>query len=436
MTHGTELRGGTPDIIIIGAGLAGLACATYLARHQRSFLLLEASDRVGGLVRTDVEEGFLLDRGFQVFLTSYPEAKALLDYKALKLSAFRNGALVRVQDGFYSIADPWRAPLEAIKSLITPLATLADKYKLARMRTRILTEPLEQILSPFEEMTTADYLAKEGFSDLFFHRFLCPFLGGVFLDPKLQTSSRVFEFVFRMFATGEAALPAGGMEAIPRQLAEKLPPGSVQTQSPVQSIQPLPNGQVSLTLASGQTLTAKAVVVAVSAPGAARLLPELVVPQYQGVSCLYFAAEIPPEKEPVLILNGEGTGLINNVSVLSQVAPTYAPAGQALVSVSVLQCPEDPECLLSPVRQQLVEWFGEAVHQWRHLRTDVIREAVPFIPPGEAGRSLTQSVRHAPGVYLCGAYLEVPSINGALVSGRRAAEAVLADCPLEAFSAR
>ena len=402
----------TPDVIIVGAGLAGLCAARTLQASGRTCTILEASDEVGGRVRTDVVDGFRLDRGFQVLLDAYPEAQAVLNYAALDLKPFLPGALVRFEGRFHEVSDPWRRPLAALGTLANPIGTLADKMKVAGIRHRALAGTMEERFRD-PETTTLELLKAAGLSDVMISRFFRPFLGGIFLEPDLQTSSRMFQFVFRMFSTGNATLPAQGMGAIPKQIADGLTPGTIRLNAPVVGVTP---GQVRL--ASGDTLHARTVIVATEAPAAARLLGDSVVPEGQRVTCLYFAAPKAPIDQPMLVLNGDGTGPINNLCVPSAVSPAYAPAGQSLVSVTVLGTAGAD--VTTRVMEQLTAWFGPEVASWRHLRTYPISYALPRqVPPALAVPE--RDVRRAPGLLVCGDHMDTASIQGAMVSGRRAA---------------
>jgi phytoene dehydrogenase-like protein len=410
----------THDVVIVGAGLAGLCCARQLTARGADVLLLEASDGAGGRIRTDVVNGFRLDRGFQVLLTSYPEAQETLDYDALQLKPFIPGALVRFDGKFHDLADPWRRPLAAIESLSSPVGTLADKLRVAQLRSRSLRGSIEDRFRD-PETTTLQSLQDAGFSSSIIDRFFRPFLGGVFFDSELQTSSRMMHFVFRMFSLGDACLPAEGMEAIPRQLASALPSSSLRLGACVTRVQ---EGRVSLE--SGEQIQARAVVVATEGQSAAMLLGGGVSSVGQGVTCLYFAAPRPPIEQPILVLNGDGEGPINNLCVPTLVAPSYGPGDASLVSVTVLGLPEHSEGLLAEVRAQLVDWFGAEAKEWRHLRSYRIPYALPrqFAPALDVPE---RPVRWQPGVYVCGDHRDNASIQGAMVSGRRAAEAVMED---------
>jgi len=407
------------DAIIVGGGLSGLTCAHYLHAAGRSFLLLEAASQVGGRVRTDLQDGYRLDRGFQVFLTSYPESQRVLDFDQLDLRPFTPGALIRCDDRFRRVADPWRTPLLALIGWLTGGISLRDGLALARWRKQALNTPLDRWLAR-EELSTEESLRKMGFSAAFRDSFFRPFLGGVFLDGGLETSSRMADFVFRMFCAGEAVLPAHGMQEIPRQIANRLPAGSIRCGAFVTDIE-----GTTVRLKEGEQLTARNIVIATQAPECRRLLYDAYPAEGRGVTCLYFAMDVPPHTEPVLVLNGTGRGPINNLVVLTAVSPAYAPAGRSLVSVSILGCAEDEAALEDKVRDQLEEWYGSRVQGWELLQSYRVRYALPAVPC-PALQSVSKPALVRSGVFNCGDHCDVPSINGAMASGRRAAEAVIA----------
>lgn len=415
------------DVIVIGGGLAGLACALRLQQQGIEALLLEGADRVGGRVRTDRVEGFALDRGFQVYLTAYPEGRRVLDLEALGLRPFYPGALVRRRGRFHKVADPWRHPLDGIAGLASPVGTLGDKLKVRALRRRACGGTVDERLSA-PQTTTLEALRGDGFSEGMIDAFFRPFLGGVFLERELQTSSRMLEFVFRMFSVGDAALPVSGMQAIPEQLSLRLPVGAVRTDTVVVGVD-----REGVTLAGGKRLPARAVVIATEGPEAVRLAARDLgvrvgpAPAARGATCLYFAASKPPVAEPILVLAGDGDGPVNNLCVPSQVQPGYAPPGASLVSVTVVGVPAlGDAALLAVVLDQLTGWFGAAVRGWQHLRTYRIPYALPSATPAELDPP-SRPVRLRDGLYVAGDHRETPSIQGALVSGRLAAEALIAE---------
>ena len=417
------------DVIVVGGGLAGLACALRLQQQGIEALVLEGADRVGGRVRTDRVEGFALDRGFQVYLTAYPEGRRVLDLGALGLRSFYPGALVRRRGRFHKVADPWRRPLDGIAGLASPVGTLGDKLKVRALRRRVRGGTIEERLSA-PQTTTLAALRRDGFSDGMIDAFFRPFLGGVFLERELQTSSRMLEFVFRMFSVGDAALPVSGMQAIPEQLSLRLPVGAVRTETVVVGVD-----REGVTLAGGKRLPARAVVIATEGPEAVRLAAGELgatagpVPAARGATCLYFAASKAPVAEPILVLAGDGAGdgPVNNLCIPSQVQPSYAPPGASLVSVTVIGVPAlGDAALLASVLDQLTGWFGAEVRGWKHLRTYRIPYALPSATPGERDPP-SRPVRLREGLYVAGDHRENPSIQGALVSGRLAAEALIAE---------
>jgi phytoene dehydrogenase-like protein len=406
-------------VVIIGGGIAGLCCALGLQERNIPCVILEASDAPGGRVRTDRVDGFLLDRGFQVLLTAYPEVRRLLDLKALRPRGFAPGALVRIGGKFHRVSDPFRQPWELPATLLAPIGSLADKLAIGRFRRHVRQGTVEGIWTR-PETSALEALRGFGFSQRILDSFFRPFFGGIFLETELATSSRMLEFVFRMFSEGTAALPADGMGAIPEQLAGRLPPGTLRTGARVELI-----GEGRVVLVRGERVPAAAVVIATEASEAARLLPDLHPPGSHDTACLYYAAPKPPVAKALLVLNGEGSGPVDNLCVPSAVSPSYAPAGQALVSATVVGAADaDEKSLEIEVRRHLTSWFGIAVADWRHLRTYRIPLALP------ARKSLEPAalpVRRRPGLYLCGDHRETPSLQGAMASGRRAAEAVIED---------
>jgi len=412
----------TPDVLVIGAGLAGLTCARRLHERGLTVQVLDAADRVGGRVRTESVEGFRLDRGFQVLLTAYPETQRELDYDALNLHPFHDGALVRYNGRFHRIADPRRHPWTAPETLVSPVGTMADKLRVLRLRRSLTRQRLPQILER-EERTTIDALrTRWGFSASMINRFFRPFFGGIFFDRALQASSRMFEFVFKMFAEGRTVLPAGGIDQIPAQMRQSLPDDAVRLNTRVEAV-----AEHSVTLQNAPPLEAPNVVVATEAPEADRLVGNVSPTEGRSTTCLYYDAPRSPLDDPLLVLNGDGVGPINNVAVPSDVAPGYAPDDRALVSVVVIGSPpESDEALKQAVREQLIDWFGLEAGGWRHLQTQHLpyalpEQAPPFLSPPK------RPVRRRPGLYVCGDHRRTASLNGAIASGRAAADALWAD---------
>ena len=410
-------RSAAADVVIVGAGLAGLAAAHTLTDAGREVVVLEASDGVGGRVRSDLVDGFRLDRGFQVLLTAYPDVSRQLDVEALELRRFDPGSLVWIDDRLHAVGDPIRMPKRILDSAAAPVGSVADKVRLARLLLRLRrADPRALLRGP--DRTTLDALRAEGFSPTMIDRFFRPLIGGIQLDPDLGASSRMFEVVLRCLAVGDSAVPAAGMQAIPDQLAARLPDGVLHLNTTVTSIR---DGTV--TTSEGEIVRAQHIVVATAGPAAATLLGLPAVAS-RAVSCVWFAAEQPPFAQKLIALDGSDSGPALNVSVMTNVAPEYGPSGAALIAAA---CPGRADADLEPaVRRQLAAWWGSPVDQWTHLRTDVIAHGQPDSDPPFHPK---QSVRVRNGVFVCGDHRDTPSIQGALYSGRRVAESILANLP-------
>ena len=411
-----------PRVLIIGAGLAGLACARRLTQSGIRCTVLEGFDDVGGRVRTDRVEGFQLDRGFQVFLSGYPEARTTLDYPSLGLKPFYPGALVRYAGQFHRMSDPLRRPQDIVQSLLSPIGSLADKFRMLGLRRDALEHRLcAKVGGP--SRSTSDVLQAYGFSNMMQARFFDPFLRGVFLEQALSTPGWIFELVWAAFSRGAVALPRDGMGAIAQQLATALPVGTVRVGAPVNHIE-----GASIVLESGERLAGAALVIATDYATAARLRGERSpLGASRESTCLYFDAPAPPIRGPWLVLNGDAEGLVRTLCVLSEVAPSYSPPGRALVSVSLSdRLNTAAGDLPQAVRIFLRAWFGSGVDSWRHLRTDRIRNALPPVDLLDAHDEAV-SPRLTAGLYLCGDYRESGTFDGALLSGRKAADAVMAD---------
>lgn len=417
MSNTPRNRGAAPDapVVIVGAGVTGLACARDLADAGVAVRVLEASDGIGGRVRTDRVDSFQLDRGFQILLTAYPEAQARLDLRALDLRAMHPGALVARDGRLHTVADPLRQPTALWASLRAPIGTLPDKLRVLALRTRALRGSVDDVLSGPDEPARAA-LHRMGFSPGFVDAFWRPFLGGTCFDPDLTTSARMLRFIVRMAALGDNAVPAAGMGAIPAQLAAGLPPGTVLCDAPVAAVR-----ADGVTRVDGAEEPAAAVVIATDAPAAARLLGRP-APRSRTTTTAWFAADAPPVAGPWLVLDGDGDGLVNHLVAMDQVAPTYAPAGASLIAANLLHVPElDDDALAAAIRDDLADTFGAAVHRWRLLRVDRIHHALPV---GRVGPATAETV--APGLIAAGDHLASPSLNGAMASGGAAARAVLA----------
>ena len=407
------------DVVVIGAGLSGLAAARQIQQSGLSVVVLESSDAVGGRVRTDNVDGFLLDRGFQVLLTAYPELATQVDMNALDLQAFDPGALVWMQSKNggpgkgHVVSDPFRKPSTLFATTFAPIGSLIDKMRIVFLRLRVLRGSAPNLLRN-NDMSTLDALRSAGFSRRMIETFFKPLFGGVQLDPQLATSRRMFDIIFRSLSEGQSVLPSRGMQALPEQLASLLTQNTVRLNTPVESL----DGSTVI-LRTGDRITARAVVVATDGPTASTLL-SLPAVHSRTAGCVYFSADTPPNDKKYVILDGSGKGPVLNVALISNVAPSYAPPGKHLIAAALPGVISGD--LEQIARKQLREWWGPQVDSWKHLRTYAISHGGPV---QSAPFSPKQRVSLGDGRFVCGDHRDTGSIQGALYSGRRCGEAVV-----------
>ncbi|MER7167515.1 NAD(P)/FAD-dependent oxidoreductase [Micromonospora sp. NPDC000207] len=403
------------DVVIVGGGLAGLAAARRLHRAGTPWRILEAGDVVGGRVATDEVDGYLLDRGFQVLNTAYPKLGTLLDTDRLDLGWFTPGVLVRRGGQLHRLVNPLREPTGAASTALAGIGSFTDRIRLAALAAGCATLPPSRLLSA-PETTSEEALRRAGLSDEIIEELLRPFLSGVLVDAELATSSRFLAMVLRTFVRGRIGVPADGMRALPRAIAAPLPAELIDTGMPVAEIAP---GRVRT---QAGDIGCRAVVVAVDPTTAGTLLPELPTVRMNAYTTYYHSTESAPLDEPILLLDGDRRETVANTVVISQAAPTYAPAGRHLVATSVVGPSAPPE---SAVRAELTRLYGRSTADWAHLTTVSIPAALPAAPPPQ-GR-LRKPVSLGDGRYVAGDHRASPSIQGALASGWEAAGAVLAD---------
>ena len=403
----------TCDVVVVGAGLAGLNAARRLHRAGLSVLVLEASDAVGGRVRTDTVDGMLLDRGFQLLNPSYPRARTDLDLAALDLRTFQAGAVVGRGDGRFVVADPLRSPRDLPADLRLPVGTLRAKAGFLRWAATVGFGPTGRIKRG-PDRSLAEELGRRGLDGPLTDSILRPFLSGVLGEDELRTSRRFAELLVRSFVRGTPGVPAAGMQAIPEQLAADLPKGMVRLESPVSSVT---DGRVRT---EGGEVSARAVLVAADPVTAARLTG-LPAPTMNSLTTFYHRATGSPAQRRLLHLDGDRRGPVVNTAVMTDAAPTYA-RGHALIASSVLGVDSSAD-MERRVRAQVGLVYGVDPGEWEHVATYPIPHALPAMPPGTP---LRKPVHVADGVFVAGDHRDTASLQGALVSGDRAARAVLA----------
>ena len=403
----------SPEFLVVGAGLAGLTAAKVLSQSGREVLLLEKSDGVGGRVRTDQYKDFLLDRGFQVLLTAYPELPKHLNLSLLELHSFESGATIFSDGHFSKVGDPFRNVSSIMSTAFTKTIGMQDKIKLLKLRNSLIGRKKiyfqqkddKRILETFEEL---------GFTSKAINSFFKPLVGGIQLDPSLSGSTRLCFLVLKMLFIGDAAIPSRGMGAISEQLSKQINESSIRLTSTVDKVE----GK-KVILESGESFLPSNLIIATEGPATAKLLGQE-SPLSRSVSCIYFSAPQAPSSSKAILLNGEKNGPALNVAIMSNISPSYSKNGKALIAVAIPNTikPDSMENVLIQMRK----WFGDSVDSWEHIKTYSIEHGQPDLRPGDPFR---KSIKNSEGVYICGDHRDTPSIQGALVSGRRAAEICL-----------
>ncbi len=393
-------------VIILGAGLAGLACALTLQKSGQPFLLIDKADQVGGRIKTtQTTEGFLLDHGFQVLLTSYQELKYFIDLKALDLQPFNSGALIYTPEKIRLLANPFLHPSQLINETFSDLFSLKDKALVMKLVLNLHTHAFDSL----HGLSTFSFLQNFGFSERFIELFWRPFCAGVFLDQKLEVDSEFFIFLMKNFSLGRVALPKKGMQQIPLQMSAKIDQACLRLGETINEI-----SKNEVVLGSGERLKARAVVCAFNNVDAA--VNQSDSPPFRSVINYYFSTQDKLTWEKWLVLVPPSYGFnINNIAVMSQVAETYSTNGQQLLSVSVIGGADPGEDIVAKELKQIAGFDLNL----KFIKKFNVKNALPFKYNSE--ETETQN-----GVYFCGDYLSSPSINGALKSGRRTAEKLIA----------
>lgn len=411
-----------PTITIIGAGIAGLSAALHLHKNGFEVKIIEDSDSAGGRIKTDIVNGFRLDCGFQVLLTAYPEAKMILDYEKLNLKTFLPGATVLFDGGQFEIADPFRRPSALFATIFAPVGTLKDKINTFLLKHKLLRKSVTNIFSQ-KQQSSAKQLIDYGFSTKMINRFYKPFFSGIFLEDNLQTPNRMFDFVMKMFSEGDAAIPAFGMEEIPKQLAAQLPKNVFLFNTKVIDIQ-----DTTIFTNDGLEIKADLIIIATEANALISKLKNNVETAHQSVTNVYFQADIAPSNKAVVILNAsENRQFVTNITVMTNISVDYAPANKVLISVSCNGILEYDDARLSKIiKAELKPWFKDQVDSWHHLKTYKIKYALPNLAV-LSDTCTVSDMKINENLYCCGDYLMNGSINAAMKSGRLVADLIIAE---------
>ena len=406
------------DVVVIGAGLAGLAAARQLAIHDVDVVVLEAGDEVGGRVRTDRVDGLQLDRGFQLYNPAYPEPSRVLDHDALMLRPFTPGLIAATSGGPVRLADPRKRPGWAADALSSRSGTLVGKARFARYAWRC-SRTAPAVLASSIDFPAEVALRSAGIDEGFLETVLRPFLAGVFLEDRLETSRRFMDLVLTSFVKGSPSVPALGMQAIPQQLHDALPAGTVRLSTAAASV----DGAAVST--DDGIVSGRAVIIATDPQAAGRLAPGLAIPRGRAVTTWYYLADGDPmlltHGQPVLVVDGERRGPVINTVVLTHAAGSYATRGRVLVSASGLgEC--DDAATERQVRTQLSVLYGVSTSGWEHVATYAIPYALPAMT---APHDVRKPVSLGEWLYVAGDHRDTASIQGAMVSGRRTADAVI-----------
>ena len=400
------------DVVVIGAGLAGLECARTLHEHGVDVRVLEAAADVGGRVRTDHVDGFTLDHGFQVLNPAYPAVRARVDLTALALRSFLPGVAVRRGRGLVLLADPRRAPAELPRTLRSGYVRPRELAALARWAAPALG-PVRRVLDG-PDATLAASLDAAGVDGRIRREVLEPFLAGVLGEDRGETSAAFVRLLVRSFLLGTPGVPAAGSAALPEQLARHVP--RVELGVRVDRLETVPGGHRAVT--AGGAVSARAVVVATDAVTAEALLG-VPAPRTNGLVTSWYAAEEPPSTDAVVVVDGRRRGPVVNAAVMSAAAPSWAPPGSHLVQVTCLLGERAPA--EADARRQAGEMFGVSTASWREIARHAIPGALPAQPPGSGVR---RAVDLGDGRFVCGDHRDTASVQGAMVSGRRTATAI------------
>lgn len=402
------------EIIIIGTGIAGLSCAKILDKNHKRFIAFESESCVGGRISTDIVRDHILDRGFQVFVKGYPFYKNIIDIDKLVLYSFKPGSLIRINNQFHQVIDPFRDIISGMKSIFTPIGSFFDKVKILKLRINLLFQNTK-ILN--DNVSTYDYLKQKGFSDVIIKNFFIPFFGSVLLDNKLSTVKSTFETIYKAMSIDRIGLLENGIGDFPKSIYETLPKHQFSFNSKVTSVE-----DHKVVFDDGSSLTAETIVVATDGTTASDLTKVFEPPLYCSTTCLYFLTSKKIIEDPIIITNA-GDGLINTICCLTNINPNYSK--QNLISVNVNQIFPDisKNKLVEMIISELTSWFPKGIN-FEFIKLYEIPNALPKLTPVQF-KSMKQIPQGKDGIYYCGDYLYGASVNDAIKSGVVVAESIL-----------
>ena len=398
------------DIVIIGAGIAGLACAMKLKKNNRNFIIIEQSDRVGGRVGSIKENEYIFDLGFQIYNTEYYETNSLLNLKELKLKVFKPGASIYNGRRFEILSDPFRDPSTIFETFFSGMTTFKDKIKILTLKRALSSYCISEDQS--EDMTTLKYLKSYGFSNKIINGFFKPFFSGIFLENQLETSSKFFKNVFSNFNKGYAAVPINGMQAIPDQMVKNLNPHNLLLGNKVIEAK----NPEKIVLENNEIIEAKYMVLT----GGSNSLVNNHIVEFNSVRTFYFSSRVKV-KHPKYINLFPYDSLINNIAILSSVSENYSPNGNTLFSITIIESDLSKSELIDIIQDKLSTYYGDEKSNYIFMKEINIKQATIKQKTGY----FDLKIEDKKNILFAGDYTTYGSIEGAVVSGIKTAEKLI-----------
>tara|TARA_Y100001970_G_scaffold287793_1_gene413322 strand:+ start:597 stop:1811 length:1215 start_codon:yes stop_codon:yes gene_type:complete len=396
------------DVVIVGAGLAGLTCAIKCKDLGREFLLLEKSQRIGGRVGSIKEDGYIFDLGFQVYNTAYHYANSIIDGD-LDLKSFSPGAAIYNEDAFEIISDPMRDLKRVFQTIFSNVASFNDKLRILKLKLLLQRYSIEKDFS--NDVSTLKYLKNFGFSEKIIHNFFTPFFSGIFLEKELETSSKFFKYVFSKLNKGLATLPSEGMQALPDLICSKLDPQSILLKQKVKKI----SSDQTIILDSGEKISGKKIILTGNSVNI--LSPQSIV--YNSIKTIYFSSKVEPKNGRYIHLF-PNDDVINNIAILTMISNHYSQNSDHLFSVSIFSDYKSESEDITYVQNKLPEFYGGVPSDYKFLKYMNIKKATIKQRPNHFNN------QHfiEGGIILAGDQTTNGSIDGAVFSGIRAVECI------------